>query len=100
MLGGDQFGDNIAWIESLGVRWHVGVNGVSLAMISITALITACAIGYGMWAGRDRSHASFALILLTEAFLIMVFSARDLVVFYVGFPLFKARPVVLTRRTL
>ena len=84
-LGGDQFGDNIAWIESLGVRWHVGVNGVSLAMISITALITACAIGYGMWAGRDRSHASFALILLTEAFLIMVFSARDLVVFYVGF---------------
>jgi NADH-quinone oxidoreductase subunit M len=84
-LGGPQFGDNVAWIESLGVRWHVAVNGVSLAMVAITALITCCAIGYGMWAGRERSHASYALLLLTEAFLIIVFTAQDLVVFYVGF---------------
>ncbi|MGI9116459.1 MAG: complex I subunit 4 family protein [Gaiellales bacterium] len=84
-LGGPQFGDDVAWIEPLGVRWHVSVNGVSLAMIAITALITCCVIGYGMWARRERSHASFALILLTEAFLMMLFSARDLVVFYVGF---------------
>jgi NADH-quinone oxidoreductase subunit M len=84
-LGGPQFGDNVAWIESLGVRWHVAVNGVSLAMVAITALVTCCAIGYGMWAGRERSHASYALLLLTEAFLIIVFTAQDLVVFYVGF---------------
>lgn len=84
-LGGLQFGDNVAWINPLGVRWHVAVNGVSLAMIAITALITCCAVGYGMWARRERSHASFALLLMTEAFLIIVFSAQDLVVFYVGF---------------
>jgi len=84
-LGGPQFGDNVAWINPIGVRWHVALNGVSLAMVAVTALVTCCAIGYGMWARRERSHASFALVLLTEAFLIVVFSAQDLVVFYIGF---------------
>ena len=52
-LGGYQFGDDLSWIEPLGVRWHVAINGVSLAMIALTALIVSCGIGYGMWA-RDR----------------------------------------------
>ncbi len=82
---GYQFGDNVEWIPQLGIRWHVAVDGVSLAMVAVTALVTACAIGFAMWAGRDRSHASFGLILLTEAFLLLVFSARDLFAFYVGF---------------
>ena len=84
-LAGYQFADDVSWIPQLGVRWHVAADGVALALIAVTALVTVCAIGYGMWARRERSHASFALILLTEAFLIMVFTARDLVVFYVGF---------------
>ena len=82
---GYQFADNVEWIPQLGIRWHVAVDGVSLAMASVTALVTACAIGFGLWAGRDRSHASFGLLLLTEAFLLLVFSARDLFGFYVGF---------------
>ena len=84
-IAGYQFGDNVAWIPQLGIRWHVAVDGVSLALVTITVLVTACAIGYGIWAGRDRSHSSFALILLTEAAVLLVFSARDLFVFYVGF---------------
>lgn len=82
---GYQFGTDVAWIEQLGIRWHVAINGVSLVLIAVTALVTACAIGYAMWAGRTRSHASFALILLMEAALILLFSARDLILFYVGF---------------
>lgn len=82
---GYQFGDDVSWIPQLGIRWNVAVDGVSLAMIAVTALVTACAIGYGMWAGRDRSHATYGLLLLTEAFLLLVFSARDLFAFYVGF---------------
>ncbi len=84
-IAGYQFADNVAWITPLGIRWHVAMNGVSLAMVAITALIIACVIGFAMWAGRDRSHASFALILMTEAFLILVFTARDLFAFYIGF---------------
>ena len=84
-LAGYQYGDDVAWIPQLGIRWHVAADGVALALIAVTALVTACAIGYGMWARRERSHASFALILLTEAFLMLVFTARDLVLFYVGF---------------
>jgi hypothetical protein len=77
-VAGYQFADNVSWIEPLGVRWHVAVNGVSLAMIAVTALITTCALGFALWAKRDRSHASAALILMTEAFLFLVFAARDL----------------------
>ena len=84
-VAGYQFADNVSWIEPLGVRWHVAVNGVSLAMIAVTALITTCALGFALWAKRDRSHASAALILMTEAFLFLVFAARDLFAFYVGF---------------
>ena len=73
-VAGYQFSDDVSWIAPLGVRWHVAVNGVSLAMIAVTALITTCALGFALWAKRDRSHASFALILLTEAFLVLVFA--------------------------
>ena len=83
--GGYQFGDDAAWIPQLGIRWSVALDGVGLAMTAVTALVVACAIGYGMWAGRDRSHAAFGLLLVTEAFLFLVFAARDLFVFYVGF---------------
>ena len=55
---GYQFADNVEWIPQLGIRWHVAVDGVSLAMASVTALVTACAIGFGLWAGRDRSRES------------------------------------------
>jgi len=84
-MAGYQFGDDAEWIPQLGIRWSVGLDGVGLAMTAVTALVVACALGYGLWAGRDRTHATFGLILITEAFLFLVFAARDLFVFYVGF---------------
>lgn len=76
---------NKVWLEDLGVRYHVGLDGLSLVMVCMTVLVMTCAIGYGVWEGRYRGRAYFALLLLLESALILVFCARDLILFYVGF---------------
>ncbi len=54
-------------------------------MVCMTVLVMACAMGYAAWEGRYRGRPYFALLLLLESALILVFCARDLILFYVGF---------------
>jgi NADH-quinone oxidoreductase subunit M len=73
------------WLPDIGVRYHVGIDGLSLVMICLTVLVLTCAIGYALWEGRYRGRFYFVLLLLLESALILVFCARDLILFYVGF---------------
>ena len=73
------------WLTDLGVSFHVGMDGLSLVMVCLTVLIATCAIGYAVWEGRYRGRAFFVLLLLLESALILVFCARDLILFYIGF---------------
>ena len=79
------FETNKAWLTDLGVRYHVGLDGLSLVMVCMTVLVMTCALGYAAWEGRYRGRPYFALLLLLESALILVFCARDLILFYVGF---------------
>jgi NADH-quinone oxidoreductase subunit M len=79
------FETNRAWLSDLGVRYHVGLDGLSLVMVCLTVLVMTCALGYAAWEGRYRGRSYLALLLLLEAALILVFCARDLILFYVGF---------------
>jgi NADH-quinone oxidoreductase subunit M len=79
------FETNKAWLTDLGVRYHVGIDGLSLVMVCMTVLVLTCALGYAAWEGRYRGRAYFALLLVLESALILVFCARDLILFYVGF---------------
>ena len=54
-------------------------------MVCMTVLVVTCALGYAAWEGRYRGRPYFALLLLLESALILVFCARDLILFYVGF---------------
>jgi NADH-quinone oxidoreductase subunit M len=76
---------NLAWLPDIGVRFHVGMDGLSLVMVCLTVLVTTCAIGYAVWEGRYRGRWYFVLLLLLESALILVFVARDLILFYIGF---------------
>src|SRR5690242_15563275 len=73
------------WIDGLGfqIRFHLGVDGISLWLILLTTLLIPIAV----WmAGRmiaDRQKDFCALLLLFEFGLIGVFSALDLFAFYV-----------------
>jgi NADH-quinone oxidoreductase subunit M len=46
-------------------------------------LVTAAAVGYGFWVGRDRPAAYLGLLLFLEGATVGVFAAHDLLVFYV-----------------
>ncbi len=83
--GGQQFVTDEEWIPALGIRFHVGLDGLSLAMVAVTALVMACAIGYAAWEGGARTRPYYALLLLLESALLLLFCAQDLIVFYVGF---------------
>jgi NADH-quinone oxidoreductase subunit M len=73
------------WFDDLGVAFKVGLYDFSLWLVGLTALVTVAAVAYGLWAGRDRAGAYFGLLLFLTGATIGVFTAQDLLVFYVFF---------------
>jgi NADH-quinone oxidoreductase subunit M len=86
--GGYQFVTDRTWISNFvfgtSVRFHVGMDGLSLFMVALTVVGVAAAIAAGVLAGRARPRAYLSLMLLLEAALVLLFTAQDLVLFYVG----------------
>ncbi|MDQ2758345.1 MAG: NADH-quinone oxidoreductase subunit M [Actinomycetota bacterium] len=80
------------WMPSLGVRWHLAVDGISVPLLLLTAALTVVVVVHarGREPARDlpgeRSAASFyACILLVETGALATFLARDAIVFFVAF---------------
>jgi NADH-quinone oxidoreductase subunit M len=80
---GIQFKTQQTWFADLGVSYHVGLTSVTLWLAGMTILVSAAAIGYGFWSGRDRAAAYLGLLLFLEGATVGVFAARDLLLFYV-----------------
>jgi NADH-quinone oxidoreductase subunit M len=85
VLGGSQV--DAPWIAELGVRWHLGLDGISGPLVLMTTLVVALCLvallrddpGYG-----DRGRLA-ALLLLIEAGVLGSFLALDMVLFFVFF---------------
>ena len=73
------------WFEELGVSYHVGFYGFSLWLAGLGVVLSAAAIGYGLWAGRERARAYFGLMLFLSGSVVGVFASQDLLLFYVFF---------------
>jgi NADH-quinone oxidoreductase subunit M len=71
------------WIENPSIRYHVGVDGVSLWLILLSTLLTPIAVLVSWRYIERRTKEFYALILLLEFGLIGVFAALDLFLFYV-----------------
>ena len=80
-----QLGQQAAWFGELGVSYHVGLYGFSLWLAGMTVVVIAAAIAYAFWAGRERPRAYFGLSLFLIGAIVGVFSAQDLLLFYVFF---------------
>ncbi len=79
---GFQFQEDFSWISSLGIRYHLGVDGISLLLVLLTTLLTAVAL-LGSWNSiKDRGLAFFASLLLLETGMLGVFVSMDLFLFY------------------
>ncbi len=79
---GFQLGQQADWVRSLGVRYKVGLDGVSLPMVLLTALLTPLAI-ISSWRMSDRPRAYVAMLLVLETAMLGVFVALDLFLFYI-----------------
>jgi NADH-quinone oxidoreductase subunit M len=79
---GIQFHEMHAWIPQIGINYNVGVDGISLGMIFLTALLglLAC-LATGSIVKRVKEYFILYQILLTGLF--GTFLALDLVVFYI-----------------
>ena len=85
---GVQFATDRLWFGDLvskaDARFSVGISGLSLFMVLLTALGVFSAIATAAWIGRARPRAYFSLLLMLEGALVLLFTARDLVLFYTG----------------
>src|SRR3954463_6870862 len=83
-----QFVQSHDWIKSFGAHYAVGVDGIGLALIAMTAVLTPVIL-LSSWheaEGGQRSVPTFfALMLATEAIVIGVFGSLDVFFFYVLF---------------
>ncbi|HYH52414.1 MAG TPA: NADH-quinone oxidoreductase subunit M [Acidimicrobiia bacterium] len=79
---GFQFVESKVWIKSLGIRYLLGVDGISLFMVVLTGLLFPIAL---LASGKitKRVNAYFALMLALEAALMGIFMSVDLFLFFV-----------------
>src|SRR4051812_33693804 len=92
--GGDQyqFVESHKWIPSFGTGYILGVDGIALAIVVLTAVLVPLLIIAGWndardqigWAGRSV-HTYFALTLAVEGMVLMSLVSLDILLFYVFF---------------
>ena len=71
------------WVESLGISYKVGVDGISLWLVLLTTLLTPIAL-YGSWTSIGTKVKEYAVsFLLLEVGMLGAFFALDLFLFYV-----------------
>ena len=81
---GFQFVEQADWYGPWGISWHLGVDGISLPLVVLTALLVPIALGAST-AITEKRRLFVVMTLLLEAGLIGVFLALDLFVFFVFF---------------
>jgi len=81
--GGPQLGQSHTWFRDLNVSYHVGMLGFSIWLVGLSVVVGAAAIAYAAWVGRDRPRAYHGLMLLLTGSVVGVFTAQDLLLFYV-----------------
>ena len=78
-----QFVENRDWMPSLGIAYHLGIDGISLLLILLTTFLMPLAI-LSSWHSIERRWKEFAVtMLLLETGMLGVFVALDLFLFYV-----------------
>lgn len=78
---GFQYETYLSWIKPLGIGYHVGVDGMAVTLILMTAILFLAAFVWS-WKIEDRPVPYIALFLALETACIGVFAALDLFLFY------------------
>jgi len=84
---GLQFEVNKSWIDVINSRYHIGLDGISLPLLVLSAVVTLLCVVYS-WDHFPEPHnpkAFLALMLLLETGMIGTFAAQDLILFFIFF---------------
>jgi len=80
-----QFIEAREWIPAYDIQYRLGADGISVALILLTTLVTVLVL-IGAWTSIDRRVSQYyAAMLILEGLMIGVFSALDAMLFYVFF---------------
>ncbi|MEQ1691444.1 MAG: NADH-quinone oxidoreductase subunit M, partial [Gemmatimonas sp.] len=86
-IGGWQFRVDVPWLTDIGATFSLGVDGLSMPMVALTAVLLPLAL-LGSWDNvRVRTPAFGALILLLTSGLIGVLVSLDVLLFYLAWEL-------------
>ncbi|WP_338892762.1 NADH-quinone oxidoreductase subunit M [Rhodococcus sovatensis] len=82
-----QFVESHWWIESFGARYELGVDGIALVLVLLTAVLLPLLLVAGWNDPRlgESAHVYVASILIVESMVLMSFCALDVLLFYVFF---------------
>ena len=75
------------WIPELGVRYELGVDGISLFMVLLTAIGWLAAVTYSAFQGPDRARTYFFMLGVAQTAALGAFLAQDLLLFVLFFDL-------------
>ena len=80
-----QFVEKLEWMPQFGISYHMGVDGISLLFVMLTTLLTPICILASWDSIKDRVKEFMISFLILETFMIGMFCALDLFVFYIFF---------------
>lgn len=79
---GFQFEQNAAWIQSPAIRYHLGVDGLSMWLVVLTGFLAPLGVLVSWNAIRTRTKEFYVLFLLQQTAMIGVFVSLDLFLYY------------------
>src|SRR5438067_459893 len=77
-----QFVTAIPWISQFNINYKIGADGISLALVLLTTLLSAIAVLSSFEAVHDRVKEYYIFLLVLETGMLGVFVALDLILFY------------------
>ena len=83
--GGFQFTEQHEWINVFGAHYALGVDGLGLLMVLLTAVLVPIVMVASWQETNPKADVFFAWTLVLEAFSIAVFAATDVFLFYIVF---------------
>ncbi|HAR44796.1 MAG TPA: NADH-quinone oxidoreductase subunit M [Nitrospiraceae bacterium] len=78
-----QFGESYEWIKAWNIHYKLGVDGISVLFVALSALLTTISIMVSWKAITDRVREFMIALLFLEAGMIGVFMALDMFLFYI-----------------
>ncbi len=78
-----QFQEKVNWIPSLGIHYHLGVDGISLLMVMLTTFLMPIVILSSWTYIQKRVKEYMIVFLMLETGMLGVFLALDMVLFYI-----------------